>query len=272
MKRLNHFHLYELGESLGTIYYRSKKRYQIFAFELRIALIHLNKTLREYPGLSGRVARKLSIKLAKMHQLAFIKNHSGELIYSEENDENLISFEGWDLLGYYIQDFQTILREHLDHAAHYSVSGQGIYDVRKLIDEADHCFPNFAQAVMPEKSKTEWKSAGRCLAFELYSASGFHVARAVEGVLEVYSSTFGLLPRERRTWGQYISELRLVQKSSGGPDEKTLCELEQMKDDWRNPLMHPRVVLAEAEGRMLFANGESLIIAMTSEIYESRRD
>ena len=39
-----------------------------------------------------------------------------------------------------------------------------------------------------------------------------------------------------------------------------------MKDDYRNPVAHPRVVLEEADARMLFANGESLIIAMAQDL------
>jgi hypothetical protein len=39
-----------------------------------------------------------------------------------------------------------------------------------------------------------------------------------------------------------------------------------MRTDYRNPIMHPRVVLTEGDARMLFANGESLIIAMAQEI------
>ena len=50
------------------------------------------------------------------------------------------------------------------------------------------------------------------------------------------------------------------------PAAKTLAELMQMKDDYRNPLMHPRVTLSETEARILFDNGESLIIAMAEEI------
>ena len=39
-----------------------------------------------------------------------------------------------------------------------------------------------------------------------------------------------------------------------------------MKDDYRNPIAHPRIVLTEPDARMLFANGESLIIAMAQEL------
>ena len=36
--------------------------------------------------------------------------------------------------------------------------------------------------------------------------------------------------------------------------------------------MHPRVVLLEADARMLFDNGESLIIAMATEMQRSASD
>jgi len=55
-------------------------------------------------------------------------------------------------------------------------------------------------------------------------------------------------------------------KAKPCPSAKTLAELDQMRTDYRNPIMHPRVVLTEPDARMLFANGESLIIAMAQEI------
>ena len=50
------------------------------------------------------------------------------------------------------------------------------------------------------------------------------------------------------------------------PSEKVISEIQQMKDDYRNPIAHPRIVLTEPDARMLFANGESLIIAMAQEM------
>lgn len=52
--------------------------------------------------------------------------------------------------------------------------------------------------------------------------------------------------------------------------EKTLVELRQMKDDYRNPLMHPRVVLTESDAKMLFNNGESVIIGMAQDLVAAK--
>ena len=85
-------------------------------------------------------------------------------------------------------------------------------------------------------------------------------------MLEIYYQTFcGSPPAAGRSWGHLLTDLE-VQTLSPKPAEKTLAEIRQMKDDYRNPLMHPRVVLSEGDARMLFANGESLIIAMAQEM------
>jgi hypothetical protein len=80
--------------------------------------------------------------------------------------------------------------------------------------------------------------------------------------------TKGKAPQPGKTlksWYEYTEALGKI-AGSPAPDKKTLAELDQMRQDYRNPIMHPRVVLSEADARMLFANGESLIIAMAQEI------
>ena len=158
-------------------------------------------------------------------------------------------------------------------AATYRVPQRGIYHTPLLVDSAHEVFPNDLSNFIPSKTMEDWKAAGRCLAFGIFSGSGFHVARGVEGILESYYQLF--CDRGDKTlngWREYIEALEKA-KNSGqkpAPSEKILSELIQMKDDYRNPLMHPRVVLNEADAHMLFMNGASLIIAMAQEIREAK--
>jgi hypothetical protein len=111
-----------------------------------------------------------------------------------------------------------------------------------------------------------------CLAFNLLSASGFHVARAVEACLESYYQLFSGKPGETLNgWKDYIIALQKIAAKTPTPcpSKKTLAELDQMREDYRNPIVHPRVVLSEGDARMLFANGESLIIAMAQELAQA---
>ncbi len=180
----------------------------------------------------------------------------------------------WNWLRSTIGDFETVFAEEMRETATYFVPRRGIYWTPALVDNADQTFPADLLPFVPEKAKEDWRAAGRCLAFNLLSASGFHVARAVEACLESYYGLFsGKHGETLHSWYDYIKALKEIaaNKPTPAPSDKTLTELDQMREDYRNPIVHPRVVLSEGDARMLFANGESLIIAMAQEIAVASR-
>jgi hypothetical protein len=197
-------------------------------------------------------------------------NEKGESVV-QYPDQNAQTVQPWET--YWIKQalvgFETVFAEEMKEAATYYVPRKGIFSTPALVDTADEAFPESLRGHIPQKTKNDWKSAGRCLAFNLLSASGFHAARAVEGTLEAYYQLFTGQPGATlKTWYEYTQALEEVAKTNPtpSPQAKTLAELDQMRTDYRNPIMHPRVVLTEPDARMLFANGESLIIAMAQEI------
>jgi hypothetical protein len=168
-----------------------------------------------------------------------------------------------------LEKFETLLSTEMGEATTYFVPPRGIYSTAALIDFADKSFPGEIASYVPEKAKTDWRAAGRCLAFNLFSSSGFHVARAVEAAMESYYQLFSGKPgKTLRSWDDYHKELQKIKQGNPtpSPEEKTLVEFDQMRQDFRNPIVHPRVTLEEADARILFNNGESLIIAMAGEI------
>lgn len=190
-------------------------------------------------------------------------------------DESAAPVQGWQLnwIKRALADFETVFAEEMKETATYFVPRRGIYWTPALVDTADESFPESIRGYIPQKTRDDWKAAGRCLAFNLLSAAGFHTARAVEGTLEAYYQLFSGKPgKTLRNWNDYIETLRKIASKgpTPSPQEKTLAELDQMRQDYRNPIMHPRVVLTEPDARMLFANGESLIIAMAQEILAAR--
>jgi hypothetical protein len=179
--------------------------------------------------------------------------------------------EAWEWGGVRaaLSNFEMIFAEEMGEAATYRVPNRGIFNTRKLVDEADCTFPQVVAGYVPEKAKLEWRAAGRCLAFGMFTACGFHVARSVEGMLEAYFHAFsGGLNKKSKQWGEYLDALEKVAASQASlsPSLKTLGELKQLKDDWRNPLMHPRVVLEEPDARAVFNNGETLVMMMAQEL------
>jgi hypothetical protein len=173
-----------------------------------------------------------------------------------------------------LKKFETIFSTEMSELSTYFVPQRGIYSTAALIDSADQSFPPDIFGHVPDKAKADWRAAGRCLAFNLLSATGFHVARAVEATLEVYYQLYTGKTGPLSGWNDYIQALERVTTKGDkpAPAAKTLAELRQMKDDYRNPVMHPRVTLSETEARILFDNGESLIIAMAEEIKTIRQE
>jgi hypothetical protein len=281
VERINQFSFYELGQNLS----------KIAAFETRDAsasaafwpIWEANTALKTL--LSGKPI-PLGVSKARAQELSDIFEHivaasyrttlpdgSTQMRFPQEGDP---AIPGWRFyqLKEALTAFEMVFREEMREAATYYVPRRGIYFTPALVDSADDSFPAELLSCLPPKTRVDWRAAGRCLAFMLLSASGFHVTRAVEGMLEAYYQLFSGQPgKTLHSWNEYIQELETIAKGNPTPcpAKKTLAELRQMKDDYRNPIAHPRVVLGEPDARMLFANGESLIIAMAQEIAEVRK-
>lgn len=216
-------------------------------------------------GVSKQAGIALANAVEDLWQAFFVDDGQGGMKF--EWPANGKKVQSWHMSSYRtaLQTFETVFSAEMTEAATYFIPRKGIFFTPALVDGADESFPAELRPHIPNKSIDDWRAAGRCLAFNLLSASGFHVARAVEGILEVYYQRMTGKTGTENGWYDYIKALESV-TGPQCPSSKTLAALRQMKDDYRNPLMHPRVVLDESEARILFANGESLIMGMASEI------
>jgi hypothetical protein len=200
----------------------------------------------------------------------FTQNEQGERKFKAPAEDARLDSWDWKHLNKTLEKFETIFAEEMRENATYFVPRRGIFNTKALVDSADEAFPKDLLPFIPDKTKQDWKAAGRCLAFNLLSASGFHVARAVEGTLETYYQRFcgAQAGTTLKSWNDYIVALNGARTSgvTPAPSEKIIAEIQQMKDDYRNPIAHPRAVLSEGDARMLFANGESVIIGMAQEL------
>ncbi|WNJ88475.1 hypothetical protein [Bosea sp. 685] len=274
VERINQFEFYEFGRALKALtrHYGDTPANAVF-FDLTTAESLLLRALSGSPMPLG-VCRASAVTLQRYisGNIDQLVNRTGGIADAFKfPDTNSPPIHGYalDYMRVLISTFETVFQEEMREAATYFVPRRGIYHTPALVDAADETFPADLVYVIPEKARIDWRSAGRCLAFNLLSASGFHVARAVEATLESYYQLFSGKPGKTLvSWNDYIKELDAITKAqtSPAPSDKTIAELKQMKDDYRNPIMHPRVVLSEGDARMLFANGESLIIAMAQEI------
>jgi hypothetical protein len=276
LERINPFSFYDFGKEINAVLSLSGETVPTrdAFWPLWRARNVIQKLIAGDPipiGISATKAKEILDRINYIMDDRFqTKNEKGEpqLRFPEDNDPPIAAWAiNW--IRTTISEFETVFAEEMRETATYFVPRRGIYYTPALVDSAEQTFPKDLLPFIPDKAKADWKAAGRCLAFNLLSASGFHVARAVEACLESYYGLFSGKPGDTlRSWYDYIKALKGIaeKKPTPCPLEKTLVELDQMREDYRNPIVHPRVVLSEGDARMLFANGESLIIAMAQEL------
>lgn len=281
VERISQFALYELGQTLGKLRRHSGDVAQFAALpDLLDSRSRMEDLLKGNPvplGVAEVRAKELRDTLNGMvENYYFVDDGTGKKSFKfPDPDAPKIPSWYWSSVLSSLEKFETVFAEEMRENAAYYVPRRGIFYTIVLVEAADEAFMKDLVPFIPQKALEDWKAAGRCLAFNLLSASGFHVARAVEAMVEKYYQFFcGKQPNETlHGWNDYIKALEAVASSGAtpAPSPQTLAELMQMKDDFRNPIMHPRIVLSEANAKMLFNNGETLIIAMAQELCETTK-
>jgi len=178
---------------------------------------------------------------------------------AQESPDSLLG-EGHDPLKEALNSFEIILRNTLISVPVYHVSPKGILSTEKLVNAAEQMFSEHVLKQLSEIAVTDVKAAGRCLAFNLPTSSGFHIIRALEAVVVDYIQRTGSVP-PRRDLGAYVEKLK-QQKAS----EDVVFVVDQIRRLHRNPLMHPEDVLDQENAMDLFLLCRSAINATISDM------
>jgi hypothetical protein len=169
-----------------------------------------------------------------------------------------------------IQQFQNVLIADLRITASFTVTKSGIFDVNQLVNCAHQALPDDVRGKLPKEALDEIDASGKCLAFSLPTASGFHAMRAVERVIRTYLNDF--ISREEiarlKNWGQYLDALekRVAGEALPKPSEEAIALIRQIKDIYRNPVIHPDRVLSSEEAMTLFHSTLAAIGRIAAEL------
>lgn len=179
----------------------------------------------------------------------------------DEGNEKL----GWLVahdLSQALQKFDYVFKAELRHGNLLLPASKGAFDLRKLIESGESLFPEGFGNLFPD-AISDAQAGARCLAFDLYTASGFHFHRVNERVVLAYlhKLTNGAATPDR-SMGAYIKALT----DAKAPKKITSC-LRDLKDMHRNPLMHPDQSIDEADDAIALLNAiHTAITAMMKEI------
>jgi hypothetical protein len=275
MERADLFRVYELGDSvhpLGTV------RDGITLEGLFGPMVNARSALMQLVGNDPQVRVELCQAAAKevLDVIDYVQrgNYWDDKANTFKWPDNPQSpVQNWYLwqLRNAIQNFEAVFRAEMQAASTYWVPKRGAYSTRDLVDAFDRTFLPELHETLGDLALSEYRNAGRCFAFGLWTAAGYHACRAVEAVLRgYYDEMCAKELTEGKTWGTLIDDLT-AEAEDPKPNEKTLFYLRQLKDSERNPLMHVRVVLDEQDADLLLNSAKIVMTLMAREIIAEKK-
>jgi hypothetical protein len=164
------------------------------------------------------------------------------------------------------KDFEIVLSNEMPGLATYYVSTKGIYSTDDLISHADLHIPESLRPILDAKAVEDIRQAGKCLAYEVSTASAFHMWRSVETVMGSYYKfiTGGRSFEDdhiQRNWAAYIRAL-----NENGADIKITAFLDHIRSEYRNPQNHPSETVDLEQAFGLFGVATSVITQVAKAI------
>ena len=166
------------------------------------------------------------------------------------------------------REFEYVFAAELETTDTYYVSEKGIYSTNRLIETAERVFSAEVLGELSSQAINDIRQAGKCLAFDLDTACGFHIVRATETLIHKYycAVTQSQPKRKDRNWGAYVRNLNRHrnQNSSSGVDPKLVALIDQVREHHRNPVMHPEITLNTDEAQSMFSICQAVIITLAN--------
>jgi len=168
------------------------------------------------------------------------------------------------------KDFERVLANDLPKMDTYQVLSKGLYAIPALIESAELAIidglSGSAQGMIPSETLLDFNQAGRCIALQLPTASGFHTMRSVEAVIEKYWKVVSHTPSSVHPPDvlQCITELR-----TAGEDKKLMLLLDRIcRELNRETLVDQAAFLQARDALLLFDISKSAICAMAERMEE----
>lgn len=198
-----------------------------------------------------------------------IPDDLSQLKMNDEDGNSLTLAHNANSIARAANEFETVLKAELNGWDAFFVSQKGAYSTTDLINRAESLLPSeSARAMLSPVALEDIRQAGRCLAFNLGTAASFHIARCAETFIwKYYELIVGHLPSIKvRNWGTYIRNLT----AAGNADSKVIGWMTQIKDQYRNPVLHPEEIISPDDALEFINACTSLMLCIARELDKAR--
>jgi len=162
------------------------------------------------------------------------------------------------------QKLKPVLTSEIGILPTYFIDPIAAYDTDILIEDGEKLFPDVLFKLLPDL-KIDAEMAGKALIFRMPTSCGFHIFRIVEAVARKYFEKLEPKVKKPKTLGWISKELDI--KSLG--DKKVAFALENLVEQFRNPIFHPDVSLNQDEAELLLGLANSVLVPMLNSIQQN---
>jgi len=160
--------------------------------------------------------------------------------------------------------FQYVFQTECARLPLYLVTEKRGWDMTILTEHAEFTLASVAWSALSADEKSDIQAAGRCFAFEVPTAAAFHLYRLLESFVLKYIPLFGVALKDSdRNLGNYIKLL-----VASGVDKKITDLLQHIKDEYRNPAIHPGLFFGVDGAATQFALVQSVIQMIADDILD----
>ena len=253
VQRVNEYRFYELGAALERLKDLNSKTSLINAL---FSCLEAQRTLIALltDPVSLRVCRPT---VEQLLEAIYSVLHKSAEKHREPNEP--IGMNAAAITGK-ATELSTLLAAECRTLDTYAVSQKGAYSMPILIDQAEMLLPADTRQKLDDVVVEDIRQAGRCLAFDLPTAAGFHLFRAVESLMRhLHNKLKGTSQEPERLpdWAAYVKALTEAQVPSDVTDM-----LDSIRQHYRNPLAHPDATLTTDEAIVLVPLGVAAIQKM----------
>jgi|GEM_PF-5529459 len=161
----------------------------------------------------------------------------------------------------------TIIRFEIDSFSCYDLHHDSTLNIYKL--EAEGAMGFFGSEVWNKLSniaKADFEEGARCLLFSLPTASAIMMLRGTEDVMrqyQTYLASRDATPstKKLRMWGEIIKDLE-----GRGVSASIIGYLKYLKEEMRNPLNHPEMIVNVHEAEGIFFSVKDAVVKIINQI------
>jgi hypothetical protein len=138
------------------------------------------------------------------------------------------------------------------------------FDMSRLLGDVGALMAPGVYDVLSDVAQHDFAEAGRCVAYELPTASAFHLLRGTEDVLRwFYCST---VKRDRVDPLLWFAMSVHLSKRRTPPPAVLLANLDNLRKSFRNPTQHPEMIYDIEEVQDLFALAIDVVSRMVHQL------